>query len=84
VSSERALQDSAILGSIKERTPLFEFANSICRFLRVKLCHAPVIEKFTAAHSVAEVSPPVVRSIDVAHGGSDPTLGHHRVRLAEQ
>jgi hypothetical protein len=50
----------------------------------VQLGHPEVVQELPAAHGVAEVDHPVVAGVDVAHRGGRPTLGHHRVRLAEQ
>src|SRR5271163_4639948 len=50
----------------------------------MELRHAPVVHELSAAHSVAEMRAPVVRSIHVGHGGRDAAFGHDRVRLAEQ
>src|SRR5262249_13865970 len=64
--------------------PLFEFANAVRGLLRMKLGHTPVVEKFSTAHGVAEVSAPIVGFVDVGHGSSDTTFGHNRMRFAEQ
>jgi hypothetical protein len=43
-----------------------------------------VVEQFAATHGVTEVHLPVVLGPQVAEGGGDAPLGHHRVRFAEQ
>ena len=60
MSTEVTLTDQAFFRAIKDGAPFFEFANAIGRLLRVKLCHAPNVEEFAAAHRVAEVHFPVV------------------------
>ena len=84
VAAESALQNVAIFRAVEERAPLLELANPVRRFLRVKLRHAPVVQKFAAAHGVAEVGAPVVRFVHVGHRGGDAAFGHYGVRLAEQ
>src|SRR5204862_3398700 len=54
VSAKSALQDSPIFGAIKKRSPLFQFADPVGCLLCVQLSHAPVVEKLSAAHRVAE------------------------------
>ncbi len=75
---------SPLVGAVEERAPLFEFAHAVRRFLRVKLRHAPVVQKLSAAHGVAEMRAPVVRLVHVGHGGGKAAFGHHGVRFAEQ
>src|SRR5437879_4999812 len=59
VPAKGALQDVAAFGAIKQCAPLFEFANAIRRLLRVKLGHAPIVQKFSAAHRVAKMRLPM-------------------------
>ena len=68
---------------IKERTPGFEFAHGIRRFLGVQLGHAPVIQILAAAHGVGEVDFPIVTLVDVRHRRCDPAFSHHGVSLAQ-
>jgi hypothetical protein len=83
VSAERALQNLSVIGAIKQRAPLLEFANALWSFLRMQLRHAPVIEEFSAAHGVAEMRSPVIFLVDI-HGRRDSTFGHYGMRFAEQ
>ncbi len=82
VAAKSALQDLSILCAIEQRSPLFELSHTFGSFLGVKLSHAPVVEHLSATHGVAEMCSPVVRRIDVGHGGGDSTLRHHRVGFA--
>jgi hypothetical protein len=50
----------------------------------VQLGHVPVVQVLAAEHGVLEVDAPVVVGLDVAERRRDPSLGHHRVCLAEQ
>ena len=50
----------------------------------MELCHAPVVQEFTAPHGVAEVRAPIVRRIHIAHGCGNAAFSHHCVGLAEQ
>ena len=84
VAAESALQNLALLGAVEKRAPLLQFAHAVGRFLGMELRHAPVVQEFSAAHGVAEVGAPIVGLIHVGHGRRHTTLGHHRVRLAEQ
>ncbi len=84
MATECPLQDVAVLGAIKQGTPLFQLAYPFRGFLRMELRHAPVVQKFTAAHGVAKVRAPVVGRIHVGHCSSDATLCHHGVGFAEQ
>ena len=63
---------------------MFELADSVGSFLSVKLGHAPVVEKFSAAHGIAEMRFPAVSRVDVRHGGGDAAFGHNRVSFSEQ
>src|SRR5579859_8178676 len=53
VAAESALENRAAVRAVKKRAPLFEFADTVGSFLRVKLGHAPVVQEFAAAHGVA-------------------------------
>src|SRR6267143_181581 len=66
-----ALQNLAITGAIKKRSPLFEFTHALRRFLSMNLGHAPVVQKLAAAHRVAKMRAPVVRRVDIGHRGGD-------------
>src|SRR5439155_23906292 len=46
-------------------------ADTLGRFLCVKLSHAPVVEQFSAPHSVAKMSFPIVGGVHVGHGRGD-------------
>jgi hypothetical protein len=46
--------------------------------------HAPVVQKFSAAHSVAKVGTPVVGLVYIGHRRGDAAFSHHGVGLAEQ
>ena len=84
MATEGPLQDVAVLGAIEQGSPLFQFAHAFWGFLCVELRHAPVVQKFTAAHGVAKVRTPVVGRIHVGHCCSDAAFCHHRVGFAEQ
>ena len=82
--TEVALQNPSVRRAIEQRAPRFELANTIGRFLRVQLRHAPVVEYWPPRMRVGEVHAPVVAIVDVPHRRRRATLGHHRVRFAEQ
>ena len=84
VAAESALQNRALIGAVEESAPLFEFADTIGSFLRMKLRHAPIIQKFSAAHGVAEMRLPAVVGVHIAHGCGDAAFGHDGVRFSEQ
>jgi hypothetical protein len=84
VSAKRALQDVAIGGTVKQRAPLLQLADSVRRLLGVKLGHAPVVQELAATHGVFEVGLPIVCLVHVSHGRGDSTLRHYSVRLAEK
>ena len=84
VAAEISLQNAPVLRAIEHRTPRFEFAHAIGRFLGVQFRHAPLIYVLTAAHRVGEMHLPIVAIINVGERGSDPPFGHDRVRFAEQ
>src|SRR5262249_60820040 len=71
VAAERALENIAGWSAVEKGAPLFEFADAVGSFQRVELRHAPVVDEFSAAHSVAKVSAPVVGFVDVGHCGGD-------------
>ncbi len=83
VSAEVALQDSAVLGAVKDRAPGFEFVNPRRRLLGVQFSHAAIVQVLAAAHGVGKVNPPVVAVIDVAHGRRHAAFGHYSVGLAQ-
>src|SRR5439155_21964081 len=55
VAAEMSLQNSSVLGAIKNGAPRFELAQAIGRFLRVQLGHAPLVTAL----------PPSSRCVDV-------------------
>ena len=75
---------SPVFGAVEKRAPLFELANAVRSFLRVKLSHAPIVEQFSAAHGVSEMRTPIVGLIDVGHCGGEAAFGHYGVGLSEQ
>src|SRR5262249_4279961 len=84
VATESTLENVACGSAIEKRAPLFEFADAVGGFRGVELGHAPVVNEFSAAHGVAEMSAPVVGFVDVGHGGGDATFGHDRMRFAKK
>ena len=84
VAPERALQDIAAFGAVKQSSPLLELANAVWRFLRVNLRHAPVVEELSSAHGIAEMRAPVVAFVHIGHRGGNSTFGHNRVCLAKK
>ena len=84
MSAEVALEDQPVLRPVEEGAPLLQLQHPGRRLLGVELRHAPVVEELPSAHRVAEVDLPVVLGPDVAQGGGDASLGHHRVGLAEE
>ena len=84
VAAEVTLEDPAVGRAVEECAPCLELVDAVGRLLGVQLGHAPVVEHLAAAHRVAEVNLPVVLGVDVAHGRRDATLGHDRMRFAEQ
>ena len=84
MTAEGALQNVAIFRAVEEGAPLFEFADAIGRFLGVKLGHAPIVEKFSAAHGVAKMRFPIVGGVHVGHGRGDTAFGHYGVSFAKK
>ena len=84
MAAERALKNPAVCGAIEDRPPFLQFPHAVGRFLGVELRHPPVIEELTAFHGVAEMRLPVVLRIDMRQRRRDSSLGHHRVRFAEE
>ena len=84
MTAKSALQDVAIVGSVEKRAPLFQFSNPLRRFLRVNLGHAPVVQKFAAAHCVPKMRAPIILPVDVGHRCRDATFSHYSVCFAEQ
>src|SRR5438445_3801562 len=74
VTTEGALKNSAVSRAVEHRAPVFELADAIGRFLRMKLCHPPVVQELAAFHRVAEMRLPVVLRIDVRQRGCDAAL----------
>ena len=84
VAAEVALRDQPVVGAVEQGAPVLQLHDPLGSLLGVQLGHPPVVEHLPATHGVAEVHLPVVLGVDVAHGGRDAALGHHRVRLAQQ
>src|SRR5437667_9568285 len=84
VPAKGTLQDVSAFGAVEESAPLFEFANAIGGLLSMKLGHAPVVQKFSAAHRVAKMSLPTVGGIHVGHGRGNPAFGHYGVSFSEK
>src|ERR1700724_1276696 len=55
MSAKISLQDAAVFCPIENRTPRFELAHAVGRFLCVQLRHAPLVDVLTAAHRVGEM-----------------------------
>jgi hypothetical protein len=84
VSAEVPLEDAPVGCSIEKRAPGFELADSVWRFPRVQLRHAPVVHILAAAHRIGEVDLPAVTIVDVGQRGCHAAFRHHRVRFAEE
>ena len=84
VAAEISLQNPAILCAVEQRTPGFQLAHAVWRFLRVQLGHARLVDVLAAAHRIGEVHFPIVALIDIRQRCGNPALSHHRVRLAKQ
>ena len=84
MAAKSSLQDVAIVGSVEQRAPLFQFSNPLWRFLRMNLGHPPVIQKLAAAHCVAKMRAPFILPVDVGHRCRDATFSHYSVCFAEQ
>ncbi len=50
----------------------------------MKLGHAPIVEKFSAAHRIAKMRFPIVRGIHVGHCRSDAAFRHDGVSFPEK
>src|SRR5258707_11309600 len=50
----------------------------------MELSHAPVVQKFSAAHRVPKMSLPTVGGIHVSHGRGNATLRHDGVSFPEK
>src|SRR5204863_2950623 len=66
MSSEISLRNISIFRSVEHSAPFFQFAHTIGCLLRMKFCHAPLVQKFSSAHCVAEMNLPVVTCIDIS------------------
>src|SRR5271170_8104016 len=77
-----ALQDAAIARAIEKGTPGFEFTHTGGSFFGMELCHAPVIQILTPAHSVGKVNAPAVPVVYIRHGRGYSALCHHGVCFA--
>src|SRR5947199_261270 len=56
VAAKGALKNVAAFGAVEQGAPLFEFANAIGGLLSMKLGHAPVVQKFSAAHRITKLA----------------------------
>jgi hypothetical protein len=84
MTTEVALVDQAVFGSIEDRPPFFQLTHSIRGLLSMVLSHAPLIEELAAPHGVPKMNFPIVTGINVAQGGGHTPLGHHSVSFAQQ
>ena len=84
VAAKIPLQNATILRAIEHRTPRFELAHTIWRFLRVQLGHAPIVHVLPAAHRIGEMHLPIVAIINIGQRRCDPAFRHDRVRFAEK
>ena len=84
MAAEISLQDAAVLRAIEHRAPCFQFAHAIGRFLGVQFRHAPLVDVLAAAHGIGEMDLPIVAIVHIGERSGDPSLGHDRVRFAEQ
>src|SRR5438445_9958671 len=79
VAAKRSLQNISVGSPIEKRAPLFQFPHPLGRFLRMYLGHAPVVQELAAAHRVAKMRAPIVRSIDIGHRRRDAAFSHEGV-----
>ena len=84
MAAKVSLKDLAVFRAIENRSPGFELANAVRRFLCMQLGHAPVVNILSAAHRVGKMHLPIVAVIDVRKRRGHSPLGHHGVRLAKQ
>src|SRR5581483_1556971 len=84
MSTKVSLQNSAVAGAIKKRTPRLQFADASGRFFGMQLCHPPIVQVLSAAHGVGKMHAPVVAIVYVPHGRRDAAFGHNCVSFAEQ
>ena len=84
MAAECPLENRTFVGAVEKSAPLFQFADTVGGFLRVKLRHAPVVQEFSATHGVAEMRLPAVGGVNVGHGSGDAAFGHHGVGFSEQ
>ena len=84
VPTEVALADPPVFRAVEQRAIGLELPDPVRGLLGVQLGHPRVVQELAATHGVAEVDLPAVLGVDVAHRGSDTTLGHHRVRFTEE
>jgi hypothetical protein len=84
VAARILLADQPGRRAVEYRPPCFELEHPLGRLFGQQANHAPVAERGAAAHRVAEMGLPRVFAVHVAQRRRDPSLGHHRVRLAQQ
>jgi hypothetical protein len=84
MAAEIPLQNPAVAGAIKKRSPGLQFTHARGSFLGMQLRHPPVIQVLTAAHGVGKVNPPAVPVVHISHRRSYATLGHDGVCFAKE
>ena len=84
MSAEISLQNPPILRAVEDRAPCFKLANTIGRFFRVQLGHAPLVNILPTAHGVGEMHFPIVAVIDIGQCSRNAAFGHYRVRFAKK
>src|SRR6267142_801308 len=84
MTAKCSLQNLPVAGSVEHRSPLFQFANSIWRLLRMNVGHPPVVQKLPAAHRVAKMRAPIVRFVHIRNRCGDAAFSHDSVRLAQE
>jgi hypothetical protein len=84
VATEGALENPSVLRPVKQRSPLLQFLYPFRSLLRVQLRHAPIVNKFAAAHCVSKMGLPTVSGIHVGHRCGNAALSHHCMRFAQQ
>ena len=82
--AEVTLHDPAVICTVEQGAPGFQFADPVGRFLRVQFRHAPVVQILAAPHRIGKVDLPVIAVVHVRQRRGHAAFRHHGVSFAEQ
>src|SRR6184192_2300903 len=84
MAAKIALQDAPISSAIEHCAPSLQLSHTCRRLFGMQFSHTPTVKVLATPHGVGKMNAPGISIVDIGESGSDATLSHHRMGLAEQ